>query len=171
MPGSMARGVAGGQVPGVGRAFLGGQLGALVQRDRHARRVHQQVVLGQEAGEEHAVPLLVGDLLDQPLFAGLDAAQLDGQAAQLRGLGAQGAAQQTLFFVHAGKGFARVTARLSSVALAAVSAASRAAMTVFSSWERRGSDRAGMRIAFCWDLVNGKVGRAWYQSDSVTIVA
>ncbi len=65
------RGVAGGHRPQVLGSlllkgpFLLGQLGALGQGHGHARRVHQQVVLGQEAGKEHTVPLLVGDLLHQ----------------------------------------------------------------------------------------------------------
>ena len=34
-------------------------------RDRGALGMEEQVVLGEEAGEQHPVPLLVGDLLDQ----------------------------------------------------------------------------------------------------------
>ena len=57
--------------------------------------MHQQVVLGQEAGEQHPVPLLVGDLVGQ-----------EGQRvgfrviAQLAGHRAQAAAQLALRLVH-----------------------------------------------------------------------
>ena len=49
----------------VGSAFRRGQLLAFGQRDRHAVRVHQQVILRQEAGEQHAVPVLVGKFLGE----------------------------------------------------------------------------------------------------------
>jgi len=44
-------------------AFLLGQFLGLIERDRHARfRLDQQAVLGQKAGEEHAMPVLVSAL-------------------------------------------------------------------------------------------------------------
>lgn len=92
-------GITGSQFPGAGRAFLQSQLGAILQRDGHAVRVQEQVVLGQEAGEQHAVPLLVGDLLDQLWNAfGLAA------AAELSGLGAEGAAEHLRLLAHRREG-------------------------------------------------------------------
>ena len=64
------RGVAGGEHPGVGLAFLARELGDLGERDRDAGlRVDQQVVLGEEPGEQHPVPVLVGDLGDERVVA------------------------------------------------------------------------------------------------------
>ena len=42
-----------------------GQFLALLQGDRHAVRVHEQVVLGQEPGEQHPVPVFVGEFLGE----------------------------------------------------------------------------------------------------------
>ena len=53
-----------GAVNAIAGAFVGGQFLALFQRDRHAV-IHQQPVLGQEAGEQHAMPVLIGDFLHQ----------------------------------------------------------------------------------------------------------
>ena len=44
------------------RRLVAGQLVAFVECQRHAVGVHQQTVLGQAAGEEHTVPVLVGGL-------------------------------------------------------------------------------------------------------------
>jgi len=64
--GKHGAGVARGQRPGVLGALIGGEFGALFQRHGDAERpVYQQAILGQEAREEHAVPLRVGDFLDQ----------------------------------------------------------------------------------------------------------
>ena len=40
---------------------------ALREGDRHAVRVHQEVVLREEAGEEHPVPVFVSEFLGQPV--------------------------------------------------------------------------------------------------------
>ena len=42
-----------------------GQFFALFQADGHAVRVHEQMILGQEPGEEHPMPILVGEFLGQ----------------------------------------------------------------------------------------------------------
>ena len=53
--------------PGVG-ALLTRQIFALLHRDRDAGGgLHEQVVLGEEAGEHHAVPVLVRDLAHEPV--------------------------------------------------------------------------------------------------------
>ncbi len=91
-------GVARSELPGIGLALLGGQLGTLLQGRGHASRVHQQVVLGQEAGEQHAVPLHIGDLLDQQREPGL--AMI---IAKLLGARAQGGAQAALLVGHGRK--------------------------------------------------------------------
>ena len=92
-----ARGQIAGQLEGVARAALplGGQLGAVLQRDRHAV-VEQEAVFGQEAREEHAVPVLVGgfgrqcdDRLGVVVFV-----QRIAERAAVR---AQAAAQRALF--------------------------------------------------------------------------
>ena len=97
--GQHARRIARGQLPGVARALLGGQLGAVAQRHGHALRVHEQVVLGQKAGEQHAVPGAVGDLLHQ---GGHTRGLVAGAA--LAGYGAQRPAQGSLPLVHGGVG-------------------------------------------------------------------
>ncbi len=61
--------------------------------------MHQQAVLGQEAGEQHAVPLLVGDLVEEQGDAGRLVAP-----AQLPRLGAQPAAQAALGLGHGREG-------------------------------------------------------------------
>jgi hypothetical protein len=96
-PGQHARGEASGDLPGVAVAGLQRQVGAVLQAHRRAGGVHQQLILGQEAGEEHAVPLLVGDLLDQQRGAGGHIA-----VAELAGAGAQGVAQAALIAAEAG---------------------------------------------------------------------
>ena len=54
------------QRPAVRRTFVRRQLIALRQRDRHPfLLVDEQMVLGQEPGEQHPVPVLVGALVDQ----------------------------------------------------------------------------------------------------------
>ena len=99
--GQHRRGVPGGEDPGVALALLGRELPDVGDRDRRALGVEQQVVLGEEPGEQHPVPLLVRDLLDEqwdaqrpdPAAQGLGAlAERGAQAAQLgrqagRGLG------------------------------------------------------------------------------------
>ena len=51
-------------------APLARELAALVQRERHARLgLDEQLVLREEAGEQHAMPVLVGALVLQPLDA------------------------------------------------------------------------------------------------------
>jgi len=63
--GQHAGGIAAGEFPAIGGAFVLGEFVAVGQGDGHAVRVHEEVVLRQEAGEEHAVPVLVGDFPDQ----------------------------------------------------------------------------------------------------------
>ena len=59
---------ASGHSPRIGLVQLGGELGALGQRHRRpVLGVDQQPVLGEEASEEQAVPLLVGALREQQL--------------------------------------------------------------------------------------------------------
>ena len=63
-------GKAGRQLPAVCRALIGGQIIALFQGHGHRVvrvRIHEQVVLGQETCKEHAMPVLVGHLFDQPV--------------------------------------------------------------------------------------------------------
>lgn len=92
--------VARGQFPPVGRTFFGRQLAAVGQRHGNAVGVHEQAVFGQEAGKQHAVPLLIGNLVDQGVHAvGLAA------LAQLAGAGAQSAAQAALGLGHGREGF------------------------------------------------------------------
>ena len=56
------------QRPAVRRTLVRRQLIALRQRDRHPfLLVNEQMVLGQEPGEQHPVPVLVGALVDQPV--------------------------------------------------------------------------------------------------------
>ncbi|HOF31407.1 MAG TPA: hypothetical protein PK441_11210, partial [Burkholderiaceae bacterium] len=90
-----------GQLPAAFGAFVGGQLVALFQGDGHAV-VHQQVVVGQKAGEQHAVPVLVGHLLGEVVH-GLHLAAVQG-IAQLPAVGAQAAAQLTVLFAQVSKG-------------------------------------------------------------------
>ena len=68
--------------------FLGGQGGDLGHRDRGAARMEEQVVLGEEPGEEHPVPLLVRDLLDEAV----DPERQDA-AAERAAAGTEGGAQ------------------------------------------------------------------------------
>ena len=77
--------------PAVGLAQLGGQLLALGQRDRRpVLRVEQQVVLGQEPGEQQPVPLLVRALGDEQLPIAAELAPLRPQPiAQRRLLGVE----------------------------------------------------------------------------------
>ena len=72
---------------------------ALVQRDGDAHfRFDEQVVLGEETGEQHPVPMLVGALLRQ-MVDGLGACAVVQPIAQLAGVGAQTAPQVPLRFV------------------------------------------------------------------------
>lgn len=68
----------GGQLPAIGGAFLGSQLLAFLQSNCHTV-IHQQIVLGQKAGKEHAVPVFVGNLFNQTVH-GLDLATIQGIA-------------------------------------------------------------------------------------------
>ena len=61
---------AGGQLPAVGCTFIGGQVFTFFKRHRHRIIrvwIHQQIVLGQKAGKEHTVPVLVGDFFHQTI--------------------------------------------------------------------------------------------------------
>ena len=94
-----AGGKPGGQFPTVGRAFIGSEVFTLFEGDRHRIvrvGIHQQIVLGQEAGKQHAVPVLVGDLFDQAVH-GLDLAAVQG-ITQLAAVNAQLAAQLPVLF-------------------------------------------------------------------------
>ena len=86
--GQHGAGVTGRHFPAVGSPLFCCQILALCQGHGHTRRVHEQTVLGQDAGKEHAVPLLVGDLLDQSIPALADAAVLDRLSPQLGSLDA-----------------------------------------------------------------------------------
>ena len=58
------------QFPSVGRAFIGRKVFAFFERDGDRPAgigIHEQVVLGQKAGEEHTVPMLVPNFFDQPV--------------------------------------------------------------------------------------------------------
>ena len=77
------------------RVGVFGQRGAVVQRHRRARLPHQQTVLGQKAGKQHAVPVLVGHFPNQTLHR-LGVVSCLG-IAQRAAVGAQAAAQG--FFV------------------------------------------------------------------------
>ena len=71
------RGEAGRHRPRIGLPELGGELLALRQRDRRpVLGMDEQVVLGQEPGEQHPVPLLIGALPDQQLDRPTHVAQL-----------------------------------------------------------------------------------------------
>ena len=91
-------GEAGGQRPLVQAAAAGllGEFLAVFQGDGDAQiRFDEQVALGQEAGEQHAVPVLVGAFLHQAangLLAGGGVAAV----AKLPGMGAEAAAQLAL---------------------------------------------------------------------------
>ena len=95
-------GKTGSQIPRIDRTLrqvgVGGQLGALGQRDRNGRhrvRVHEQVAFGQPARKEHAVPVLVGDLLDEQVDR-LRFGRRVTAVAQLAAVAAQPPAQPTL---------------------------------------------------------------------------
>ncbi len=94
--GQHAGGVTTGQFPTVGGAFVLGELITVCKGDRHTIRMHEEVVVRQVAGEQHAVPVLVGHFPDQmadvlPLTAMFDVTQLTTMQAQA-------AAQFALFF-------------------------------------------------------------------------
>ena len=98
-------GVAGGQVPGIGGALLRGQFRTVLQGDGHACfGMDEEVVFGQEAGEQHPVPLLIGDLLHQQVPAHTDAALPDETAAEKGGPGPQRHPQPALLLAHRGIG-------------------------------------------------------------------
>ena len=90
------------------RALVFGQLLALGERDGDAQfGLEQQAVLGEEASEQHAVPLLAGALLDQPVD-GLPARARIAAVAELAGVDAQLAAQRALLRGHVRVGLALV---------------------------------------------------------------
>ncbi len=93
---------AAGEVEAVAGPQLGGQLAALLQGDGDCAvllvRV-EQVVLGQEAGEEQPVPVLVGGGLRQ-VVDGLGAGALVHPVAQGAPAGAQPVAEQALVHRH-----------------------------------------------------------------------
>ena len=77
-----------------------GQLLALLHRDGHARgRLNEQVILSQEASEQHTVPVFVGAFVDEPVD-GLCAAFLVEHVAQLPAMGAKPIAQGPLLRRH-----------------------------------------------------------------------
>jgi hypothetical protein len=61
----------------------------------------QQAVLGQEAGEEHPVPLLIGDLLDQERYSCSNTV-IPSFPAELPGAGAQSTPQDPRRLIHPG---------------------------------------------------------------------
>jgi hypothetical protein len=75
---------------------------AVGQADRVAVRVHQQIALGEEAGKEHAVPVLVGDFRDEVV----DGLRVVGaqHVAQCATMGAQAHAQFFLGIAGVGGG-------------------------------------------------------------------
>ncbi len=80
--------VAGREDEPVRRPFGLGQLVALRETDRHAVGVHQQVVFGQEPGEQHAVPVFVGQFLGQ-LVDTLGLLRVVAHVARLAAAGAE----------------------------------------------------------------------------------
>ena len=120
------------RAPAVVRELL-----AVGERDRDAvLRVDQQVVLGQEPGEQHPVPLLVRALLDQAL----EAAELPRLRAQ-----APPAADDRPRPRCSGARSAS-TPRTPSATRLAASAASRAATIAFSSAERSSDERRSAQL-------------------------
>jgi hypothetical protein len=91
--GQHARGVVAGDFPfaACGGIEALGVFLAIGQADRVAVRVHQQIALGQEAREEHAVPVFVGDLGDEVV----DGLRVVGaqQIAECAAMGTQADAQ------------------------------------------------------------------------------
>ena len=101
-----AGGEAGSQFPAVGRAFTGGEVFTLSEGDCHRIIrvwIHQQVVLGQEAGKQHTVPVLVGDLFDQAVDL-LDLGLGMAHVAQLPSVNPETAAQLPVLSAQVGKG-------------------------------------------------------------------
>ncbi|OPZ70743.1 MAG: hypothetical protein BWY83_01492 [bacterium ADurb.Bin478] len=91
-----------GQLPFVGVTLLG-QLFAFLEGDRHAHlRMHQQVVLRQTAGKEHAMPVLIGALADK-----VGHGAVGKRIAELAAARSQVVAQPALLLVHVliGPGF------------------------------------------------------------------
>ena len=65
-----AGGEPGRKLPSVGRTFIGGEVFTLFEGDGHGVirvGIHQQIVLGQEAGKQHSVPVLVGDFFHKTI--------------------------------------------------------------------------------------------------------
>ena len=97
-----------GQFPAIGCAFLGGEVFAFFEGDCYGIirvGIHQQIILRQEAGEQHPMPVLVGDLFHQKA-RGLFAIRL-AVIAQLPAVGPQATAQVAGLFgqVRIGGGF------------------------------------------------------------------
>ena len=87
-------GETGGQRPRI-LASLPSQLLALVHRDRHAGvGLDEQMVLRQETGEEHPVPVLVGDLMGETVN-GLGATDCVAHVAELTAAGAETVAERS----------------------------------------------------------------------------
>ena len=143
MPGQHGRGIAGGEDPGVALPLLGGELTDLGERDRGALGMEEQVVLGEEAGEEHAVPLLVGDLLDEQ--RSMPRAQTPPPSALAR---SRSAVRRPRSSGDRPAGdSASSTPRRARAARAADSARPRAATTAFSRSRRSSGARGGIGSA------------------------
>ena len=98
---------AGGHSPPVETLVLS-QFLALFQRDRYTRlRLNEQVVLGKETSEQHAVPVLVRAFVHQAID-GLSARTRIRPIAELAPVCAQPPAQRTLLGTHVSVGLAEV---------------------------------------------------------------
>ena len=98
---------AGGHSPPV-EALVLSQLLTLIQRDRYTGlRLHQQVVLGKESGEQHAVPLLEPAFVHQAID-GLSSRTRTQPIAELAFVRTQPPAQRTLLGAHVSVGLAEV---------------------------------------------------------------
>ena len=81
-------------------AFLLGQLFAFVQGNGNAHlRLDEQVILGEKAGEQHAVPVLEGALMHQPVDRLTSRARIEA-ITELAGMRAQPPAQGALLRAH-----------------------------------------------------------------------
>jgi hypothetical protein len=149
--GSMRAGVVPGDFPfaaGGGIETLGGVFLAVGQADRVAVRVHQQIALGEEAGKEHAVPVLVGDLGDE-VGDGLRVVGAQ-QIAQRTAMGTQAHAQLFLGIGGVGLGARAPTARALRALAAPSSAWVRAWATVLSRMRRCSR---GSAVFIFWSLI------------------
>ena len=81
-------------------ALLAGQLLAFVQGDGNTHlRFDEQIVLGEKASEQHAVPVLVGALVHQVVDRLTSRARIEA-VAELAGMSAQPPAQSALLRAH-----------------------------------------------------------------------